>query len=634
MTDVSSLPVEGTVATAPETPPNVPETIAPVAETPSTTIPIETLGTALPEAPAVEPPRPLTPGAFLRGEFEVREVLVRGFTNLYLALGGDYVRPVPKLIAECDKPKPALQVVPPLPETEGSAGVQSTSDQAPAVVGEQPRENLAGVLLTDQGEWEAGAEAGAMGHEAAIFDAPAQFVTTETTSSDNVGESAAATAEMPAAEVPATEVPVAETAQASSALPALMMAGEDWEQEDRLYRAWEFENTYSLQDHREPPNDERYLSMLSLVAEALQWASSRGESLDLSHDLLRVDEAGGLRYFGFSLPAQSGAPSPLQQLQEINQFLLVHVFANSGTMRLDDRFAGLPLSEEVKALARHIDEGEVGSLDEAIRLLKTLMPGRPLQVRYALQTDKGRERELNEDSGMILTLQRGNHLHPCDWHLYVVADGMGGHEGGEVASDITIRALSHILSQEVETDWNDNGAIKVLLQRTIDAVNQQVVALTEQPKYRASRARPGSTLTFALRLGSRVFVGNVGDSRAYLWDAVDGLQRISKDHSYVQTLIDAGSLTEEEAWDHPEGSIITAHIGDPKGKTRDVFLRLLRPGDKLLLVSDGVVDMLRDREIAPFLQGNDPASICRQLVDASNERGGADNITVVCVICE
>jgi protein phosphatase len=115
---------------------------------------------------------------------------------------------------------------------------------------------------------------------------------------------------------------------------------------------------------------------------------------------------------------------------------------------------------------------------------------------------------------------------------------------------------------------------------------------------------------------------------------VDGLQRISKDHSYVQTLIDAGSLTEEEAWDHPEGSIITAHIGDPKGKTRDVFLRLLRPGDKLLLVSDGVVDMLRDREIAPFLQGNDPASICRELVDASNERGGADNITVVCVICE
>jgi serine/threonine protein phosphatase PrpC len=100
----------------------------------------------------------------------------------------------------------------------------------------------------------------------------------------------------------------------------------------------------------------------------------------------------------------------------------------------------------------------------------------------------------------------------------------------------------------------------------------------------------------------------------------------------VQTLLDRGDITEEEAFVHPEGSVITAHIGYPKLKLRDVFLRLVVPGDKLLLVSDGVADMLRDREVAPYLQENDPATICRNLVDASNAAGGADNITVICVI--
>jgi protein phosphatase len=570
------------------------------------------------EAPAHEPPRPLTPGAFLRGEFEVRDVLVRGFTNVYLALGGDYVRPEPKLIAEREI-LPARETVAPSPTP------------APDTIEAPAAETDSGELLTDEAEWQTGAESGALSHEANIFDAILERQQAE--------QSTLSGADSGPAQPQSGDITFS-TDSAQSTLsdekPSLFATGESWEQEGRQYLAFPFENTTSLQDYREPTNDDRYLQMLGSVAEALQWSQARGEVLDLSHDLLRVDENGGLKYFGFSVPASQSIESvkPLEQLHEINEFLLKHVFANSGTMRLDDQFAGLPLSEEVKSIARRIDENEFASLEEAAAALKVLCPGRELRVRSAMLTDKGRQRELNEDSGMIIKMQRGNHLHPVDWELYVVADGMGGHEGGEVASDLTIRTLSLILTQEFETDWNDNGALKVLLARAIDAVNQKVVALTEDPKYRASRARPGSTLTFALRLGARVFVGNVGDSRAYLWDGEDGLQRISKDHSYVQTLIDAGSLSEEDAWDHPEGSIITAHIGDPKGKTRDIFLRRLRAGDKLLLVSDGVVDMLRDRDIAPFLQENDETKICRQLVDASNEAGGADNITVVCVICE
>jgi protein phosphatase len=210
---------------------------------------------------------------------------------------------------------------------------------------------------------------------------------------------------------------------------------------------------------------------------------------------------------------------------------------------------------------------------------------------------------------------------------------MGGHEGGEVASDLTLSALHDAIQMRAtQINWHDNVEVRSALLEVIDEVNGAVVNLTESPAFRGKRAKPGATLTFGLRVGRRVFVGNVGDSRAYKWNQAEGLQRVSKDHSYVQMLIDAGDLTEEESWDHPEGSVITAHIGDPKLRLKDVFLRLVKPGDKLLIVSDGVVDMLRDHEIAPFLIENDPREVVRDLIDASNTAGGADNIAALCVV--
>jgi protein phosphatase len=254
-----------------------------------------------------------------------------------------------------------------------------------------------------------------------------------------------------------------------------------------------------------------------------------------------------------------------------------------------------------------------------------------VRVDAALLSDVGREREVNEDSGLIIRLHRAGHLATYAVNVYVVADGMGGHEGGEVASDLTVRALQRAIEERIDIDWDDNIAVRAAMLDIIEAVNAEVVALTETDRYRGTRAKPGATLTFAVQLGQRVFIGNVGDSRTYRWNAAQGLQRITKDHSYVQTLIDSGSLSEEDAWDHPDGSIITAHIGMAKLRLRDVFLRIFAPGDKLLLVSDGVVDMLRDRDIEPFLHEHNSAVICRNLVDASNAAGGVDNITVACV---
>jgi protein phosphatase len=376
--------------------------------------------------------------------------------------------------------------------------------------------------------------------------------------------------------------------------------------------------------------------MRALVT-GVQALTRSGLRADFARETVRFNEDGAVKYFGFTdaLNREAGAvqiASPmLRELSEVNSFLLRHVFAESSTMRLGDEFSALVLSEEIKAFSQRLRDADYADEAQLVQEFSQLCATGPVRVDAALLSDVGREREVNEDSGLIIRLHRAGHLATYTVDVYVVADGMGGHEGGEVASDLTVRALQRAIEERIEIDWDDNIAVRAAMFDIIEAVNGDVVALTETDRYRGTRAKPGATLVFAIQLGQRVFVGNVGDSRAYKWNAAQGLQRISKDHSYVQTLIDSGSLNEEDAFDHPDGSIITAHIGMQKLRLRDVFVRVFAPGDKLLLVSDGVVDMLRDRDIEPFLHADNSAVVCCNLVDASNAAGGADNITVVCV---
>ena len=485
-----------------------------------------------PPQPSAQPEalKALFAGAFLRGEFEVREILARGTTNLYRAVGGDYGSPEPKLIAER--------------ATKGTVDFDRTS-------------------------------------EAAATDSSTSF----------------------------------------------RPAHEAFAQDDREYLVFDWLESTSLQDWRGATNDEQLLAMLAPVAQFLQETHARGEAAEISTETLRVDESGAVRFVGFT---GAGAGNPLEDLRDVADFAFKHVFAQSATMRLDDRFAGLALSDELKDFARKLDDETSGfaSIDDAADAL-TSLGATALRTEYALLSDVGMEREVNEDAGMIIASQRAGHLQQYARELFVVSDGMGGHEGGEVASDLTMTSLQKH-TDALALDWSDNAAIRAALTDVIDAVNADVVALTETERYRGTRAKPGATLTFALRLGARMFIGNVGDSRCYL--VRDGqLLRVTKDHSYVQNLIDRGELDEEGAWGHPEGSVITAHIGYPKLKTRDIYVRLARPGDRWLLVSDGVIDMLRDREIAPHVQAPTPGAVVRNLVDASNAAGGMDNITALCV---
>jgi len=686
---------------------------------------------------AREAPRALSPGALLQDDFEIKEVLARGMTNLYRADTGGYGPSQPWIVAErelqpepparaaaaapvevpVDSPEPpaplaAAPMAAPAsieePAEEAAIGDAPASIEEPAAVASQavaapeaqaraepvgaapeassgpvaapadeasasssepeaaaslsdiPLSELArstGTGLTDSGEFEHAGESGGLGSESGVFDAPSEIQAplemspalpasappSALTEGDElyldpeplqpVRLRPADSVHLDLVHPPPAPLPVAELEDEEEELedvPSLLMAGEVWEQDGRQYCAWEWAETTSLQDFRDSTNDERYFQVLGRVAEAMAWQKERGRVLELNRDTLRFDGAGQVHFYGFSSPLQDESEL-LNQLRGVNEFLLKHTFANSGTMRLDDPFAGLPLAEETKAFAHRLGEAGFGSFEEARVALQVLGSESDLEMSVALITDVGRQRELNEDSGLIARCARKTMLSPLEWELLIVADGMGGHEGGEIASDLTVRVL-HQQLLESRWDWKDNAAVRAGLLAAIMATNARVAALADEPKYKGSRSRPGSTLTFAVRAGRRVWVGNVGDSRTYIFRD-NQLLRVTKDHSYVQNLIDAGALDEEDAWDHPDGSIITAHIGEANLKTRDIFMRLLLPGDKLLLVSDGVIDMLRDREIAPFLQQAQPGAICRSLVSAANAAGGADNITALCLCC-
>ena len=413
---------------------------------------------------------------------------------------------------------------------------------------------------------------------------------------------------------------------------ALFPAARRWTQDEREYAAWPLAHLTQLADWNPPANDEVYLQTLSALAAGLAALQEAGLAPDLPRDALWIDATGEIKFYGFFDVAGENAPpmSALEQLSALSSRLAKSNLARGATLKLDDEFSALPLSDETKTFAKRLAAGEFESIGEAATWLQVA----PVHGSdAALLSDVGLERELNEDCGLTLRLSRAGHARNAEIEVVAVADGMGGHEGGEVASELALTTLQNQLLK-LDVDWHDNAAVIQSVGEICERVNASVVSMNENPPYAAMRNKPGATLVWALRLGSRVFIGNVGDSRAYRWSAREGLQRLTKDHSYVQDLIDSGRLNEDEAWGHPDGSVITSHIGMARGMQRDVFLHLVRPGDKLFLVSDGVVDMLRDEAIADIAAtAATPRELCGALVEASNDAGGADNITVAALFC-
>ena len=241
-------------------------------------------------------------------------------------------------------------------------------------------------------------------------------------------------------------------------------------------------------------------------------------------------------------------------------------------------------------------------------------------VTLGARSDVGMTRSTNEDAFCALA---GPDAPPGSDALLAVADGMGGHKAGEVASEMAIRGLVARLSRDGVAAQVTGGLVRTL-QRTISELNAEIHRAGSRPETRGM----GTTLTAAVLAGSALTIGHVGDSRAYLLR--DGkLQQLTQDHSWVAEQVARGMLTSGEAEVHPWRNILTRAIGvDPSVQVDGMTVEVTK-GDLLLVCSDGVHALARDDEIAKLLAGGDPESSSQEIVDLANAKGGIDNITVV-----
>ena len=230
-------------------------------------------------------------------------------------------------------------------------------------------------------------------------------------------------------------------------------------------------------------------------------------------------------------------------------------------------------------------------------------------------TDVGRVRSRNEDAYVLME----------DEHLAVVADGMGGHGNGDVASRIAVEAVQERYSGARGRD-GDEFAVAERLQNAFNHAHARIRAAGEEDN---SLKGMGTTLIAAVVEDQSAVIGHVGDSRAY---ALRGstLTPLTEDHSWVREQIAAGHLSADEAREHPYKSVVTRALGGDHEVKVDLRRVRLQEGDILLLCSDGLTTMMTDEEIAEILRrGGSLDEMSKRLVDSANNLGGADNITVV-----
>jgi PPM family protein phosphatase len=226
-------------------------------------------------------------------------------------------------------------------------------------------------------------------------------------------------------------------------------------------------------------------------------------------------------------------------------------------------------------------------------------------AEQAFRTDTGRQRHANEDAYFARA------------PMFAVADGMGGAQAGEVASKIATDAFDRELG---------SGPAETELRRMVEGANREIHELAQRDE---SVAGMGTTLTAAVISGDEVALAHVGDSRAYRLRGAR-LERLTKDHSLVEELRSTGQLTDEQAEDHPQRSIITRALGPEERVRVDTLTVQARPGDIFLLCSDGLTTMVDEDRIAQILVGATSLDAAvRSLVDEANRAGGRDNITAV-----
>ena len=242
--------------------------------------------------------------------------------------------------------------------------------------------------------------------------------------------------------------------------------------------------------------------------------------------------------------------------------------------------------------------------------------------KVGMLTDVGQVRTVDEDSILVADLSFGVNSKSSNFHLLVVADGMGGHAKGEEASKIALSAISRSVISELV---NDTPFTK-LLEQGIQNANQDILDYTTR---NPESSGMGTTSVCAIVEGNAVHLANVGDSRAYVISD-DEIRRVTKDHSFVQSLVDQGKITEAESREHPQKNVITKAVGIGTSIEADTMRLTLDSDESLLLCCDGVIAHLPDDDIHKIIRDSpDPQTACQEIVDMANERGGSDNISLI-----
>jgi serine/threonine protein phosphatase PrpC len=250
-----------------------------------------------------------------------------------------------------------------------------------------------------------------------------------------------------------------------------------------------------------------------------------------------------------------------------------------------------------------------------------------MDVGIGWDTGIKRKHKPNEDGLLALEGICTHYDRLLPFNLLIVADGMGGHAHGQDASALAIQSMAQSVMASMISIDNING--EFLLKTLMDGVQ-----IANQSVHRCNQDNHidmGTTITAALVFDGNAYIVNVGDSRTYLYRESDGLIQATRDHSLVARLVEAGAITPDQVYTHPERNKVYRSLGDKEEVKVDWFTRRLQEGDFLVLCSDGLWEMVRDQDIEHILKKyrTNPTQASSTLVQAALQGGGTDNISVI-----
>lgn len=253
-------------------------------------------------------------------------------------------------------------------------------------------------------------------------------------------------------------------------------------------------------------------------------------------------------------------------------------------------------------------------------------------LRFGHFSDPGRVRENNQDSIFTMTAALSGADNQVEMGLFIIADGMGGHEDGERASAMTAQSVARtisndvfmpVLTQDLQDSEQERPAIADVLQSAVQRANALLAERVPDG---------GTTLTAALLIGNQTYLAHVGDSRAYMIVG-DEIEQITRDHSLVQRLIELDQLTPEDAVNYQQKNVLYRAVGQSENLDVDAIFRHIPSGGRMLLCTDGLWNLVSNQEMLKIIKEheNDLQGACEALVALANERGGSDNISVILV---